>query len=129
VLATAARANPDDVALHHLWGDILGEAGRLDEAEAAYRDALAADPSSGNYNKLGTALLGWGRLDPAAEAFQQAIAADASDSAPYFHLGQVYERQGLKDRAAAQYRAYLTIAPPGDPFRVEASAAIERLGK
>ena len=74
----AARAHPDDVALNHLWGDILRDAGRADEAEAAYRAAIAASPTAGNYNKLGVELLGWGKLDQAAEVFNQAIAADAN---------------------------------------------------
>jgi YYY domain-containing protein len=127
-LKPAALAHPHDIALHHLLGDILGDAGRYDEAEAAYRAAIAADPSSGNYNKLGVELLEWGWFDKAAAALDQALAADANEAEPHFHLGQVYERQGQFDRAIDHYRAYLTIAPPDGLFRQDAQAALERLG-
>src|SRR5262249_26555135 len=88
LLKVAAIANPKDVALHHFWGDILRDAGRADEAEAAYRDAVAASPDAGNYNKLGVELAKWGKLDQAVEAFNQAIVADAKATEPYYHLGQ-----------------------------------------
>jgi YYY domain-containing protein len=129
VLAPAASAHPQDVALHQLLGDILRDGGHQAEAEAAYRAAVAADPSAGNYNKLGVELLKWGLLDQAAEAFQQAIAADANAAEPYYHLGEVYERQGQLERAAEQYRAYLTIAAPDAPFRADATEALKRVGR
>jgi tetratricopeptide (TPR) repeat protein len=123
----AARAHPDDVALNQLWGDILRDAGQADQAEAAYRAALAASPSAGNYNKLGIELAKWGKLDQAVEAFEGAIAADANVADPYYHLGEVYEQQGLPDKAAAQYRAYLTIAGSNGPFSGQANEALERV--
>jgi YYY domain-containing protein len=129
VLQPAARANPNDVGLHHLWGDILSDAGRRDEAEAAYREAIAVSPTAGNYNKLGVELAKWGKLDQAIEAFNQAIAADANASEPYFHLGEVYEQRGETDKAIDQYRAYLTIAAPGAPYYQAATEAMNRLKK
>ena len=127
--SAAAEANPQHVALHHLWGDVLRDAGRLPEAEAAYRAATAADPSAGNYNKLGVELAKWGKLDQAAEAFKQAIAADAATTAPRYHLAEVYEQQGQAEQAIAQYRDYLAIATAGDTFYADATAALERLKK
>jgi tetratricopeptide (TPR) repeat protein len=125
----AARAHSDDVALNQLWGDILRDAGRADEAEAAYRAAIAASPTAGNYNKLGVELIGWGKLDQAAEAFNQAIAADANAAEPYYHLGEIYEKQSLPDKATEQYRAYLTIAGSDAQYSAQANAALERLSK
>jgi YYY domain-containing protein len=127
VLNRAAIANPTDVPLHHLLGDVLSDAGRADEAEAAYRAAVSADPSAGNYNKLGVGMLKLGRIDTAAEAFAQAIAADPSVAEPYFHLGEVYEKQGQNAQAVEQYQKYLELAPKDAPFRADATLAIERL--
>jgi len=127
--AAAADKSVDELRGNFEKANALMNDGKLDEAEAAYRDAIAADPSNGNYNKLGVELLKWGRLDRAAEAFQQAIDADRNVAEPYFHLGQVYERQGETDRAADQYRAYLTIAAPGESLRSEATDALKRLGR
>jgi YYY domain-containing protein len=129
VLKVAALANPKDVGLHHLWGDILRDAGRADEAEAAYRDAVAASPEAGNYNKLGVELMKWGKLDQAGEAFNQAIAADANAAEPYYHLGEIYEQQGQVDQAIDRYRTYLTLAITADPYYDEATEALYRLKK
>jgi tetratricopeptide (TPR) repeat protein len=123
----AARAHADDVALNQLWGDILRDAGRIDEAEAAYRAAIAANPTAGNYNKLGVELLGWGKLDQAAEVFHQALAIDANVAELYYHLGEVYEQQGQPAQAVEQYRAYLNIAGAGAQFSDQANMALERL--
>ncbi|MDQ2998184.1 MAG: DUF2298 domain-containing protein, partial [Chloroflexota bacterium] len=123
----AARAHSDDVALNQLWGDILRDAGRVDEAEVAYRAAIAAKPSAGNYNKLGIELIRWGKLDQAAEVFNQAIAIDANVAELYYHLGEVYEQQRQPAQAAAQYRAYLNIAGASAQFSDQANASLERL--
>jgi Flp pilus assembly protein TadD len=123
----AARAHSDDVALNQLWGDILRDAGRADEAEAAYRAAIAAKPTAGNYNKLGVELLGWGKLEQAAEVFNQAMAIDANVAELYYHLGEVYEQQSKPVQAAEQYRAYLNIAGADAQFSEQANAALERL--
>jgi tetratricopeptide (TPR) repeat protein len=127
VLDRAALANPQDVPLHQLLGDVLTDAGRGDEAETAYRAAAVAAPTVGNYNKLGIGLLELGRLDQAAEAFQQAIAADPGVAEPYFHLGEIYAQQGQNDQAIEQFQKVLEVAPANDPLRQSASEAIERL--
>jgi len=127
VLEQAAHAHPEDVALHHLWGDILRDAGRTDDAEAAYRAAVAAHPTAVNYNKLGVELQGMGKIEQAIEAFSQEIAIDANAADPYYHLGEIYEQRGQRAQAAEQYRAYLNIAGSNAPFSEQANAALERL--
>jgi YYY domain-containing protein len=127
VLDRAATANPGDVPLHQLLGDVLRDAGRNEQAAEAYRAAAEASPTAGNYNKLGLHLLKMGALDKAAEAFQQAIAADPSVAEPFYHLGEIYEQQGQKAPAVEQYQKYLEIAPPDAEFRNAATKAIERL--
>ena len=62
-----------------------------------------------------------------AEVFAQAIAADASVAEPYYHLGEVYEKQGKADLAIEQYTLYLNLASPDDQFHATAIAALERL--
>jgi tetratricopeptide (TPR) repeat protein len=127
VLGPAADANPQDIALHQLYGDILRDAGRNDDAEAAYRAAATAGPTAGNYNKLGNELLKMGRLDKAEEALKQAIGVDASLADPYYHLGEIYEQQGKRDLAAQQYEQYLAIAPADGALRAQATEALQRV--
>jgi YYY domain-containing protein len=128
VLEPAARANPGDIGLNHLWGDILLDLGRYDEATYAFAQAVAAEPSAGNYNKLAQGYEAGGKLPEAEAAYRQAIAADADAPDPYYHLAALYEKLGRSGDATAQYRRYLEIAPPDGQFRAAATEALARLG-
>ncbi|HWQ13503.1 MAG TPA: tetratricopeptide repeat protein, partial [Roseiflexaceae bacterium] len=112
-----------------LWGDILLEAGRLDEAETALRAAVAADPSAGNWNKLGVMLIRAGRLERAEEALRQALAADPGAAEPHLRLGELYEQRGDNSRAAEHYRRYLEVAPADAPYRGEAQDGLARVSR
>ncbi|NTU86120.1 MAG: tetratricopeptide repeat protein, partial [Chloroflexales bacterium] len=113
VLEPAARANPRDIGVLHLWGDLLTEAGRYGDAEEAYMLAARADPSADNWNKLGAALLDWGQLDKAEIALSQAIAADPQVPDPYYQLGRLFAQTDNAERARAELRTYLELAPDG----------------
>ena len=127
VLKLAATAHPADIALNQLLGDSLRDAGLFDEAVAAYRAAIAADPSAGNYNKLGIEQLKANRTADAILTLNEAVAADANAAEPHFHLGEAYEMQGDNAKALEEYRAYLAIATQNDPYYPQATAAVARL--
>jgi YYY domain-containing protein len=127
VLGKAAETNANDIAMHHLLGDILRDAGRPDEAEAAYTKAAEAAPTVGNYNKLGFELIGMGRPERAEPALLKAIQIDPSEPEPYFNLGQVYERLGKREQAIQNYQEYLGRAKPDAPRRDDATKALARL--
>ncbi|NJO81304.1 MAG: tetratricopeptide repeat protein [Blastochloris sp.] len=127
VLVEAALANPQDVALHHLWGDILRDSGRFEEAEEAYRLAVEADPSAGNYNKLGVEALQMGLLETAETALVQVVVIDPNAFESYYHLGRVYDQQDQSELAIENYERYVQLAPSDHQFQVIAAAALERL--
>ena len=126
VLATAAAANPDDVGLHHLWGDILADAGRYEEAEQAYLAAVRASPTAGNYNKLATALLDWGWLDKAEIALGQALSTDPGLPDPYFQLARLFMLRNQTTLAQDALQRYLQLAPEGR-WAGEARQMLDRL--
>jgi YYY domain-containing protein len=126
VLEPAARANPQDTGVLHLWGDILTRAGRYPEAEEAYLLAAQARPTVGNWNKLGAALLDWGELDKAEIALRQASAADLAAPEPYFQLGRLFAQRGEAAAAATELQRYLALAPDG-PWAAEARALLDGL--
>ncbi len=126
VLTPAARANPGDIGLHHLLGDTLADAGRFDEAEQAYMDAATADPTAGNWNKLGAALLTWGRLDKAEIALDQALAANPVMPDTHYNLGRLFVQRSERERATAELQQYLRLAPNG-PWAADAAKILKDL--
>src|SRR5262245_46374197 len=87
-------------------------AGRLEEAEKAYRQALAADP--GNVDALHfTGVLAFQRRDyPRAHEFiERALSHDANNAAAHSNLGNVLDAQGKPGDAMRSYIAALTLDP------------------
>jgi tetratricopeptide (TPR) repeat protein/2-polyprenyl-3-methyl-5-hydroxy-6-metoxy-1,4-benzoquinol methylase len=88
------------------------DAGRLDAAEASYREVLAADP--GHPDAL--ALLGdvadrRGRPDQAVMLLREAIQRRPSVAQLHHKLGTVLAQCGELDAACASYRAALRLKP------------------
>ena len=73
-LVEAVRLAPRAVHLHQLLGISLAKAKRFDEAEAAFRRALALDPTdAGSYNGLGVVQAEAKRFDEAEASCREAI--------------------------------------------------------
>jgi tetratricopeptide (TPR) repeat protein len=85
---------------------------RLEDAEAAYRRALALDPQSGlAWDGLGLTLYDAGRLGEARPAFERALAIDADSSRALFHLALTDEREGRLAQAADGYARARALSP------------------
>jgi tetratricopeptide (TPR) repeat protein len=93
-------------ALGHL------QAGRLREAEAAYRQAVAAAPDHANarYN-LAVTLKALGRPDEAAAQYRHALRIRPDNAKAHNNLGVILEAQGKPDEAAAHYARAVAIQP------------------
>ena len=93
--ADAAAKGPQVPKAHLRLGDALAAAGRLQEAEAAYRQALALRPDHpGVRNNLGSLLLSRGRLAEAEAEFRAVLAADPRVTPAALNLGQLLLRRG-----------------------------------
>ncbi len=87
-------------------------AGRLDEAEAIYRQALQIEPENADaLHLLGVIAHQRGRNDLAAELIGRAIGRN--DRVPAFHnnLGNALNAAGRFDAAAAAYRRAIALQP------------------
>jgi YYY domain-containing protein len=113
VLAPAIAANPDDIPLYHLRGDMLVLAGQLDDAEAAYRAAAERAPGASTLTKLGAAQLAWGRLEDAETTLRQAIASDPAAPDAHYHLGVALLSLRQPDEARSELQRYFELAPDG----------------
>jgi Tfp pilus assembly protein PilF len=98
-------------------GVALQEAGQLDQAIAAYREAIRLDPDlSMAHNNLGVALSDKGQLDEAMPLYRKAIQLDANNALPHFNLGRLLQQKGQFDEALDAYREAIRR----DPSRADA---------
>src|SRR6185503_13485360 len=97
----AVNKNPTNSEHHVELGMAYFHAERLDEAMAAFRQAILLDPSAANaYNGIGRVYYHTGPAQAAIEAYEQAIALDPHYIDPYYGLGILYSAQ-LGDYVAA----------------------------
>ncbi len=88
------------------------QAGRLKEADAAYRQVLAAMPKHFDaMHLLGVVALQTGRLDDAHALISDAIALNPKFAAAQNNLGNVYLRQGRLDDAQACFERAVKLQP------------------
>ena len=86
---------PDARALHReAFAHFVG--GRLDEAAAGYRAALAADPELAiAWNGLAMVLERQGDLEGAIEAAQKLVALEPDEALGHTSLSMFYQRKGM----------------------------------
>jgi Tfp pilus assembly protein PilF len=113
---------------HTFLGWTYSFQGRLAEAIAECKHAIAVDPDFGNpYNDIGSYLIKLGRLDEAIPWLEAAMKAPRYEPRHYPHcnLGQVYWTQGLLAKARREFARALEIEPEYE-FARAALAAIEK---
>lgn len=88
----------------------LQSAGRLEEAEAAYRTLLDQSPDFlKGWNNLGVILESTGRAEEAVDAYEQAIRVDASQAMLHYNRGHALHLAGRHDEAIKAYRHALEL--------------------
>ncbi len=111
---------------HTFLGWTFSFMGRLDDAIAECKRAIAVDPTFGNpYNDIGAYLIEKDCWDEAIPWFERALRAPRYESYcfPHFNLGRVYEKKGSFGRALSEYRQALVE----NPKHQGAQAATRRL--
>jgi Sulfotransferase family/TPR repeat/Tetratricopeptide repeat len=91
--------------------------GKLDEAVAHYRQALALKSDYVEaLNNLGTALRSQGRLDEAAAALHQALALNPRYAVAYHNLGNALRDVGKVDEARVAFERAIELSPSNLAF-------------
>ena len=99
---------------HTFLGWTYSFQGRLDDAIAQCKEAIAVDADFGNpYNDIGSYLIKLGKLDEAIPWLEAAIKAKRYEPRHYPHcnLGQVYWAKGHLGQARQEFARALEIQP------------------
>jgi predicted O-linked N-acetylglucosamine transferase (SPINDLY family) len=102
----ATIADALTIALQH------HQAGRLQEAEAIYRQVLQLQPDHPHaLHLLGVSAHQAGRHDVAVDCISRAIGLDPTVAEFHLNLGEAYREQGKLEEAVASYRQALALKP------------------
>lgn len=97
---------------HNGLGVALKNQGKLEEAEAQYRQALALNPGFADaHNNLAVALEARGQADQALQHFREAAALDPERASTLRNLARALFKRGLLAEAAQHYRDSLRLDP------------------
>ena len=111
-LVGSAPRDPMALALH---GDALWASGLFDEAEARYRDAVAAAPELGRARHgVARALASRSLLSDAMDEAQAALRVSPRDLEIHHTIGSIYERMHRYEEAAGAFSNYVNLLPNKD---------------
>jgi tetratricopeptide (TPR) repeat protein len=111
-------------------GTELQAQGKLDEAIALYRAALARDPRDAlTYSNLGTALKAKGQLDEAVAQYRRALDLAPNDADSHYNLANALLAQGKPADAVDQFRDALRIEPGLADAHLNLGNALSALGR
>ncbi len=112
-----------DARAHH-------QAGRLDEADALYREVLAAEPDNAEaLNLSGVLAFQAGRGEEAVAMIERAIALDPSSAKALNNLGNVLMAGGRTGEALARYQAALGLDADLAEAHAGLAGALRTLGR
>lgn len=111
-LLLAVHARPSDPNVLNELGGAYRQAGRYEEALAAYGKALALSPESAEaLHGRGLALLELMRNEEAIASFRDALKLDPSIAQAHYKLGVALSEQGRRQEAADAYGSALALNP------------------
>lgn len=123
----AISIDPTSEIAYHAQASLLLRGGDIDGALRILRRGLTARPEAASLlSDIGLAFLRQDRPDSAIVYLERSLKVDPSRLTARGNLAVALERSGLKARAMEEYRAYISVAPPGSP-RDRAAEALRML--
>lgn len=127
----AIAGQPQDSELHIQLGMAYFEAARLEDARAAFHQALALNPTAAAaYNGIGRICYHTGPPAAAVTAYEQAIALDPHFIAPFYGLGILYSAKlGDYAQAVAAFQRGLQHNPENAFLTASLGSTYARMGR
>ncbi|MGO9244092.1 MAG: tetratricopeptide repeat protein [Verrucomicrobiia bacterium] len=121
---------PDSELAHLNLGNVLLQAGRLQEAIAHYEQALRINPDlADTHNNLGTALGQTGKIEEAIAHYEQALQIDPDLADAHVNLGVALAKVGKPDDAIRHYQEALRLRPDWAEAHINLGNALLTQGK
>ena len=116
--ARRSGSSPSGPTAHSNLGIALREKGKVDDAIAAYREAIRLKPewATAHYN-LGIELYSKGEVDAAVAALREAIRLEPDYANAHYNLGVALGKKGEVDAAIAAYREATRLQPDDAVFQ------------
>jgi Flp pilus assembly protein TadD len=115
---------------HNGIGGALASTGRMDEAIAHFRQAIAISPHCAAFHtNLGNALIELDRPDEAREEFRKVLEIDPHDAEAYERLGVLFANRGQINEAIAFFRRSLDINPKNSDTCYDLGKALLKRGR
>jgi len=106
----------------------LHKAGRLKEAEAAYRDILETQPDAADaWHFLGLLEAATGRLETAQKSISKAVSLDGERPTFHYNLGFVFQGLERFNQALSHYRKSLELEPNQPAAHYNAGLVLSRM--
>lgn len=128
LLREASAADPNNVDVKLLLGNLLMETGHADEARtvmASVEDAQVDDPTV--LLNIGIGLFNDGKQEEALPWFTKAITAFPDRADAYYYRALSYISGGKMDEAKADLEKFIAIAPADAPELAQAKAILESI--
>jgi len=103
--------DPEDYNALNLFGVLLYQHGRLDEAVEYVKRAIELHPIAYFYINLGNIYTAQNEPDKAIDQYQNAVNFDAADADPWFGMGACYKSKNQLEKAIECYEKAITLNP------------------
>jgi tetratricopeptide (TPR) repeat protein len=127
----ALQAKPLDPESQYAYALFVAKQGRIDQAIAHFRAALAAGASKqfDIHTNLGSLLRLKGRLNEAADQYRQAVGVEPTNPVGPMNLGDVLMTLGKPEEAATWYRRAVELQPAAALACFKLAGALTRSGR
>jgi uncharacterized protein (TIGR02466 family) len=103
---------PNAFVVHNLYGNALAGQNKFKDAVAAFRKALAIDPSVAELHfNVGILLNNLNRADEAIASYKKTVSLKPSFTDAHYNLGAALQAQGKFEQAANSYKKAIELEP------------------